>query len=181
LEKKYFSVKKTFWGAVTAAMLFTSGNLMAAENGFIGVEVKYHGIEAQDPGTRKSFDDDTVALGLRIGAQNDDFRATLMYDVVDDSEENGGDISQYLILASVDYKIPIESQSFHPFFGACLGYSEYEFDSHSEDDFVYGAEAGLIFSLNPKIDIDVFARYLWPNHDTVDDYVQAGAGLNYKF
>jgi len=181
VEKRYFSVKKVVLGAIMAAMLFASSSAIAAENGFVGVEVKYHGIEAQDPGTRKSFDDDTAALGLRIGAQNEDFRVSLMYDVVDDSEENGGDISQYLILASLDYKIPIDSQSFHPFFGVCLGYSEYKFDSHSEDDSVYGAEAGLIFTLNQKIDIDLFGRYLWSNHDTVDDYAQVGAGLNYKF
>jgi len=169
------------WAVATALMATCATGLMAEDIAFVGAEVKYHAIEAQEPATRKSFDDNTVAVGLKVGAQNEKFRVALMYDLIPDTDELGGDISQYLLLGTLDYFFPIQHPTFKPYFGLALGYGEYEFEKASEDDFVYGMQAGLVYNLNRHLDLDLFGRYLWPNHDTVDDYLQAGIGINYKF
>jgi len=167
--------------ATAAAALMIGNAAMAEDIPFIGAEVKYHGMEAQEPATRKSYEDSTAALGLKIGAQNERYRVALMYDVIADSDEGGGDISQYLFLGTLDYMLPIEHPTLHPYFGLCLGYGEYEFDKYSDDDFVYGLEGGLVYTVNRHVDVDLFGRYLWPNIDAVDYYFQAGIGVNYKF
>ena len=164
------------------ALLFAAGSqLMAEDIAFVGAEIKYHGLDAQEPATRKNIDNGSAAFGIKVGAQNDMFRVALMYDLIPDTDELGGNISQYMILGSIDYFFPINNPTFHPYLGGAIGYSEYEFEKESESDFVYGLQTGVAYTLSRHVDFDIYARYLWPNHDLVDSYLQAGIGLNYKF
>ncbi len=166
---------------VAIALVCGTQNLMAKDMSFIGVEVKYHGSTAQDPGTRISFDDYTGALGISVGAQSESYRASIIYDLIADSEVGNADISQYIVLGSIDYFIPSDGGKIKPFLGACMGYSEYQIGSHSEDDLLYGVEAGVLYSISSYWDTEIFARYLLSGIDIVDDYIQVGVGLNYKF
>ncbi len=147
----------------------------------IGVEAKYHGYKAKEPVLGNKYTDGTAAVSARIGAQEDEYRAFISFDFIQDSDYRGANISQYMINVNLDYFIPVDSNRIKPFIGAILGYASYDFGGLEQTGMTYGAEAGFLVPLSKKIDVDLFARYMATEIDQVDYYIQSGIGIQYKF
>jgi len=174
-----FSLKKI---ALSVAIL-AAVNLSAETSSIIGVEGVYNNIDAKVPGIGTSYNQSTEGIGARIGAESEDFRFLLIYDWLKDQTYAGATVSQYMITGNLDYfiPIPIESKEIRPFIGAIFGQAKYEISSYSDTGYVYGGEVGIDFNINKYFSVDLFGRYTGADLDTVNHYVQAGIGLNYKF
>jgi hypothetical protein len=152
-------------------------------NSLIGIEAKYHAANE----VVSLYNSSSSALGVRLGASNDEYRILLMYDFIQDSDEQASTVtlSQYLVTANFDVFIPV-SFKVKPFIGAIVGQGSYTLENSTqviskETGWIYGGEIGLLYTLKGKpFDIDLTVRYL-TGLDHVKDYVQAGIGINYKF
>lgn len=153
---------------------------VAEDRGFIGAEVKYHDIEAQEPVTGNDLSESAAALGLRLGGVNDRFRFYVMYDFIKDIDYKKTTIKEYLATATVDWFIPFQTEKFKPYLGAIVGYGYYEIGSFDDSGVAYGAEGGLMISMG-RYDLDGFVRWIGSDVNDVDYYMQAGVGVNYKF
>jgi opacity protein-like surface antigen len=89
-----------------------------------------------------------------------------------DGNEDGNKQNYEKGLLSVDYLFLYSNQeksAFQPFIGINIGYMNYESTNDIDmSGFVYGAQAGLIFSITETVDIDVMYRYSLSNA-TQDD------------
>ncbi len=147
----------------------------------IGVEGKYHGISAKETALGDSYTDSSAAAALRIGAQTDEYRVLLLLDGIADSSYRGATISQYMFNGTLDYFIPTDYERFKPFIGVAAGYANYKIGTYEENGLVYGGEAGVLFPVHKRFDIDIFFRYMVTQMDRVDYYIQSGIGIQYKF
>ena len=173
-------MKKILLAAGTAATILCVAG-MAGDQGFVGAEVKYHGIDAQEPITGDGFNESAAALGIKAGGVNDKFRFYIMYDFIADRDHKDATISQYLFTGTVDWFIPFDTEKVKPYVGAILGYADYEFNSKDDSGIAYGAEAGLNIPLGDHIDADGFVRWIGADIDRLNYYLQAGVGINYRF
>ena len=147
----------------------------------VGIEGKYHGIKAKEAALGSSFTDSSAAAALRIGAQTDEYRVLFLLDGIADSSYRGATISQYMLNGTLDYFIPTDYERFKPFIGFALGYANYKFGTSEDSGMAFGGEAGLLFPVHKKFDIDLFFRYMVTRMDQVDYYIQSGVGIQYKF
>lgn len=172
------TLKKTLLPALMVAAI----NLSAQTSSIIGLEGIYNNTDAQEPTLRTNYSQSSAGFGLRIGAENEEFRFLLIYEIIQDEKYNNiATVSQNMITGNLDYFIPTQSQTIKPFIGVIFGQAEYKFSSYSDSSYIYGAEVGLDFNINKHYSIDIFGRYIPSSLDTVNHYIQSGIGLNYKF
>jgi len=68
------------------------------------------------------------------------------------------------------------------FIGGIIGNAKYKFGTEpSENNYVYGGEAGFELNFSEHFSIDMFGRYTAAKLARVNNYIQSGIGLNYKF
>lgn len=147
---------------------------------FIGLEVGAAKIQA-DTFLVNDHDGDDVEYGLRLGAQNDEWRAMLVLDYFDSSDD---DQNYEKGLAQFDYYLfnnESESFSFRPFIGVNVGYMNYESTNIDESGFLYGGQAGFVFGVTEHFDIDVMYRYSLTDAAHTDHVESVVVGLNYLY
>ena len=170
------------------------GTVLQADNysigdKFLGIEVGAATIQGAvytdflDPLTyNPMFEGSDVTYGLRFGAQNDEYRSTILFDYYDSVDE---DQTLQLGLVTVDYYVlsrDAAAVKIKPYIGINLGYLRYESTLVDESGFAYGGQAGVAASVSSKIDIDVAYRYsLALNTHTMDHFGAFMVGLNYLY
>jgi hypothetical protein len=178
--KKGNYMKSVVKKLVLLIVVFMAVNLSAKTSSIIGIEGIYNNIDAQEPALGKNYNQSSEGIGIRLGAENENVRFLLIYDIIADKTYNNATVSQYMITGNLDFFIPVNSQKIKPFIGLIFGQAEYKVSSYSDRDNIYGGEAGIELSYE-HFSIDVFGRYTATALDKVNHYIQSGIGLNYKF
>ena len=178
--------------AVLAGILLSSvlyaGNYSEGKK-FIGLEIGAAQIQGGvyldilDPFSYDQFYEGSgVAFGLRLGAQNDKYRTTLLYNYYDNVDE---DQKLQMGLVTIDYYVistEASSVTIKPFIGLNIGYMGYESTFVDESDFLYGGQAGVVVNVSEQIDIDLSYRYsLTYESIAMDHFGVLMLGVNYLY
>lgn len=146
----------------------------------LGIEVGYAGLETKDAiGLDQSSK--SVEFGFRIGAQNEDWRTTLIGNM---SSSDGHKIQKALI--SFDkfvwqslYKK--DNIMFKPYLSGHIGYLKHTADKISETGMLYGGGAGLVWNVLNEVDFDLGYRYSFTELDKLDSLSTVTLGVNYIY
>lgn len=139
--------------------------LYADSKPFLGLEIGYATVQGDIGGFFPSdiirdYDGSDVEYGIRLGAQNEEWRATLGYNYFDtNSDDNEQNYEK--VLVSLDYFfLNAEELKLKPYIGANIGYVNYESTNNIDmSGVLYGAQAGLVFDVTENIDLDLMYRY----------------------
>ena len=153
---------------------------------FIGLEVGYaevqgdvghliDDIEVIEPDFKG---DNDVEFGFRIGAQNDQWRTTFIFDYYDSSDNDQNIEKGYLTL---DYFILEKESTFRPYLGLNVGYANYESTYVDDSGLLYGAQAGFVIKVAEMINLDLSYRYSLSDADALDHIGSVIFGVNYMF
>jgi len=147
---------------------------------FIGVDVSMTEVQGDGPSEIKSNLSNGTSIGLRLGAQNEEWRTTIGLNYFD---AEGRNVEK--LYGSIDYFFfktdGSESSIFNPFLGFSVGYANYESSEVDEDGFVYGGQAGLIIELLDDVSLDIGYRYTLSNSSVFDHASDVFFGLNYQY
>ena len=178
--------------AVALSCLVVGSTLQAAElsevKKFIGFEAGAAKIQAdtclvndEDTLFVNDHEGDDVEFGLRLGAQNDEWRTMLVFDYFDSSDDDQNYEKWFVQFDYFLFNNESESFSFSPFIGINAGYMNYESTYIDEDGFLYGGQAGFIFGVTEHFDIDVMYRYSFTDAAHTDHVESVVVGLNYFY
>lgn len=166
---------------VTACLVLAWGSTLYAEqitesDTFIGLEIASSKTESslQFTDTPKiNFESDSVVeYGVRIGAENDEWRTTLLYTYYND-EDNGAEETMHKGSVLIDYffwKTDANAMTIKPYIGGHIGYMTYEvtsdqvfpgFDTTLSDGsgVFYGAQAGIAMIVSEVVGLDLSYKY----------------------
>ena len=168
-------VKKTIMLCAVCASLIQADEVFESER-FIGLEAGYSDVQGFHP----TDTSDNLTYGLRIGAQNEEWRTMVGLNLYESKRH-----SLERVIASLDYFFmnDIETKPFPitPYFGVNIGYMNFESIGVDESGTIYGGQAGLMFSFIPSLDIDVAYRYSLSGKDAFDHVGEVFLGLNFKY
>jgi len=143
---------------------------------FIGVEVSITEVQGKEPGDKSN----DASYGLRVGAQNEQWRTMFTLNYFDSGEHN----VEKLFL-SVDYfflKTDVyDSYALQPYLGVNLGYMNFEETGVDADGFVYGMQGGVVLDVTDAIGLDVGYRYSLSSADELDHTGDVVFGINYQY
>ena len=166
---------------ITTALLCTVyGNLAYADistsERFIGVEIASSEVQGEQP----SSTSDGLSFGIRVGAQNEEWRTTIGFSLYDKDE-----YSVEKLFLSVDYLFlkygEFNNFSIQPYVGMNVGYANYEQGAIDENGLLYGGQAGIIVNVMELIDVDLAYRYSLSSADALDHTSDLLLGLHYHF
>ena len=160
-------------------------NTIFSSTTFIGLEVGYsevqgdigylsHGIEV----IRPNYEGDNVEFGFRIGAQNEEWRTTFIFDYYDSSDDDQNIEKGYLTL---DYFLLKEESALRPYIGINVGYANYESTYVDDSGLLYGAQAGVIMAIGEALNVDLGYRYSLSDAGALDHTGSIMLGINYLF
>jgi opacity protein-like surface antigen len=152
---------------------------------FLGVQLGGAWVQG-DHLTDHNYATSGYAYGVRVGAQNNEWRTLVSLDKFDNNEssyERAEVHAQYL------FTMPqLADMGLRPFIGLNGGYANYEAkgpDANgskiNESGFTYGAEAGLVYDVSDSIDVDLTYQYTIGHSDRFDHAGTLTLGINYKY
>jgi len=151
---------------------------------FIGIELGGTMVQADivgDFGEELNHKGTGLSFGLRLGAQNTQWRSMLFLDYFDSK----GDNQNYERLGvQVDYFLVssmLESSAFRPYIGLNGSYLNYESTDIDESGFGYGGEIGFVVAINQMIDLDLEYRYSVSSFDRMANVGSVVLGLHYVY
>jgi hypothetical protein len=165
---------------ITAALLYSTvlgSSLNAEEKSFLGLEVGYSEVQGERIDSFVNEDKD-VSYGIRIGAQKNEWRSTLLYNYYDNSDS---DQNVEQILGMADYFFLDNESTFKPYIGANIGYANYESSYVEDSGFIYGGQAGFVINTMGIVDLDFSYRYSLSNTDELDHIGSFIFAMNYNF
>lgn len=184
-------MKKIATGILAIAL---SGSLYAGNvtegKKFIGLEVSQTEIQADLAGNPIFIgaESDAVQFGLRLGAQNEQYRTMLLYTYYDDSDTEQNIQTGMLTVDYYLWDTEVGSSRIRPYIGINSGYMNYESNyapdqsyNIDESNFFYGGQAGVTIGVMEMLDIDLSYRYSLSNMDAVDHMGNIVLGLNYIY
>ena len=146
----------------------------------LGIEVGYAGLESKNDIALKESTK-SVEFGFRIGAQNRDWRTTVIGNM---SNSDGHKIEKAMI--SFDkfvwqslYKK--DDIVFKPYLNGHIGYLKHTADNISEKGMLYGGGAGLVWNVLNEVDFDLGYRYSFTELDKLDSLSTVTFGINYIY
>jgi len=156
------------------------GNMLYADvsqsDTFVGIEIASTEVQGQQP----SMTSDSISYGVRIGAENEEWRTIIGFNHYD--KDNYAVEKLYL---SVDYLFlkydELEAFTVQPYIGLNTGYANYEQGSIDENGLVYGAQTGVVLNIIEQFDIDFSYRYSLSSADAFDHESDFLLGLHYHF
>jgi opacity protein-like surface antigen len=156
------------------------GNMLYAEisqsDTFIGIEVASTEVQGQQP----SSTSDSISYGVRIGAENEEWRTIIGFNHYDKDE-----YAVEKLYLSVDYLFlkydELDAFTVQPYVGVNTGYANYEQGSIDESGLVYGAQAGVVLNIMEQFDVDLSYRYSLSSADSFDHESDFLLGLHYHF
>ena len=149
-------VKKIAVALLCAALGTTlyAGDGVSESRTFIGLELGY--VEVQGDTIKPQFiGDNDVQFGVRLGAEKEEWRTTLIFDYYD-SGTNDQSVQQGLM--TIDYYL-INNQVFKPYIGLNVGYGRYESTYVDESTYLYGGQLGIVVNVADRINLDLNYRY----------------------
>ncbi|GEM_PF-493017 len=167
-------------GAYAENETYTSGErILGIEVGssLIQADTCYSGINCGLPGLESDHEGRDVEYGLRIGAQENEWRTFLAASYFDSSDD---DQQYFKGFIEVDYFISHETD-FKPYIGLNLGYISYSSTAVDEGGFLYGGQAGIAYRLNQHIELDLSYRYSFVANDSIDHLEGIMFGFNYLY
>ena len=203
-------IKKIATGILAVAL---TGSLYAENYSvgqtFIGVEL---GSTEVDSSSRLYSDgypsiefgeksDSNIEYGFRLGAQNDEWRTTLLYTYYND-EDSGYEDTIHKGSLNLDYFIwstDAGGMKIKPFIGGHVGYMSYELNADplklaDESGAFYGGQVGVALAVAEMLEIDLSYRYSfadlediiaegidWHAETSLDNTGSIVFGLNYFF
>lgn len=175
------TVKIALLSTIIGASLY-AGNYDSETKGFIGLELGYATVDGQkifDDGLTNFTKGEDVEYGLRIGAQNNEWRATFAFDYYDnvDSDQN---VEKALVMADYFF-VKNPDATIRPFIGANFGAVNYESTLVDVTDFIYGGQAGVIIKAGESLDVDLSYRYSIAGSEELNDLSSLILGLNYLY
>jgi hypothetical protein len=175
------TVKMALLSTIIGTSLY-AGNYDSNAKGFIGLELGYATVDGQqlaNDGYYNFQEGEDVEYGLRIGAQNDEWRATFAFHYYDNTD---ADQSVEKALVMVDYFfIQNPDATIRPFIGANLGAVNYESSFVDVTDFIYGGQVGVIVKAGENLDVDLSYRYSIAGSEELNDLSSLILGLNYLY
>ena len=164
-------------------------NEVSSGKPFFGLEVGYATVQGDVGGLLpdsiiSNYEISDVEFGVRMGAQQDAWRATFGFNYFDGTED--GKAQNYeKFTGSLDYMFLKSNKSMiQPFIGANIGYINYESTNNIDmSGFIYGVQTGVVLSVTEHIDIDVQYRYSLgvDSEDAFDSIGSAVVGINYLY
>lgn len=150
--------------------------------------------------------DSNIEYGFRLGAQNDEWRTTLLYTYYND-EDSGYEDTMHKGSLNLDYFLwstDAGGMQIKPFIGGHVGYMSYELTADTienlsliladESGFFYGGQVGVALAVAEMLEIDLSYRYSFVDLDDIsasgpDWYAESSLdntgsivlGLNYFF
>ena len=147
---------------------------------FIGVEVSISEVQGDGPSDVASNISNGTSFGLRLGAQNEEWR-TMVGLTYFDSE--GRNVER--LYGSIDYFFlssnAAESWVVKPFIGVNIGYANYESEEVDQDGMVYGGQAGAVVNLSDNLSADIAYRYSLSSSAAFDHTGDVVFGFNYQY
>ena len=171
---------KKWLGGMMALALATGvyADELGTSQRFIGLEIgagQVQGDTLVEPG----HEGDAVEYGLRIGAQDGQWRTTFLFDYFDSSDD---DQNVEKGMLTVDYFfLDSMANSVRPFIGINLGYANYESTFFDDSGVLYGGQVGVVVGLTESIDLDIAYRYSLSEIDIMDHSSEIMFGVNYLF
>jgi len=174
---------------LTVAMLGAGTFLSAGENSrqvsdatevFIGVELGAAMVQGDTP-LEINHDGSGASIGLRIGAQNTEWRTMAIVDLYDSDDDDQRYTRGFL---QVDYYVMASrfaTTAFRPYMGINGGYLKYESTGIDESGVSYGGQVGFTAAVSENIDFDVAFRYSITNPDEIDHIGNVVFGVNYLY
>ena len=175
-----------------ALLCLTLGSTLSARDDiftsktFIGLEVGYAEVQG-DVGYMKddmvvikpNFTGDyDVEFGFKIGAQNNEWRTTFVFDYYDSTDNDQNIEKGYLTL---DYFLLNNESTFQPYIGLNIGYANYESSYVDDSGILYGAQAGIVLDIAEMVNVDIGYRYSLSDADALDHIGSVLFGVNYIF
>lgn len=157
-----------------------AGNYDTNTKGFLGLEVGAATVDGDKFDGLNYFKSsgDAVEYGVRLGAQNEDWRATFALDYYN---SNSDDQTMQKGYGMVDYFFMGSENTVSPFVGANIGYAHYESRLVDENGLLYGGQLGVVVDVNENIDLDLSYRYSLMQVDAVNDTGSIVFGFNYLY
>ncbi len=171
---------KKLLGGLTAFALATSlyADELGSSQRFIGLEIGAGQVQGDTP-VEIGHEGDAIEYGLRIGAQDGQWRTTFLFDYFDSSDD---DQNVEKGMLTVDYFfLDSLSNSVRPFIGVNLGYANYESTFFDDSGVLYGGQVGVVVGLTESIDLDIAFRYSLSDIDIMDHTSEIMLGVNYLF
>lgn len=169
---------------ISLAIIFVS-SLASAVDDFsserlLGIEVGYTTVNTKDGGV---FDKSSSnpEFGLKLGAQNEEWRTTLHLNFMKAEERSYQkamiDFDRF-VWASL-YKT--DSIVFKPYLGGHIGWLRYSDDLSSANGLAYGGQMGLALNVLNEVDFDLGYRYTLTDIENVDDIGSFNFSVNYLY
>jgi len=168
---------------LSSLLIFTlsEANDSFSSERFIGIEVGYSSTDTTSAIDKKNSSQD-VEYGLRIGAQNEEWRTTVSFNLYGDKKKEYKRVMlefDRFVWSSL-YKT--DNIVFKPYLGGHIGYLNYTDEGGiDESGLLYGAQAGLAWNVLDEIDFDLSYRYSASNLVYVDDIGSFVFGANYIY
>jgi len=154
-----------------------AGDYDANTKSFLGLEVGAATVNG-DRSDGFKHNGNAVEYGVRLGAQNDEWRATFALDYYNSSSDDQKMQKGY---GMVDYFFTGSHASIRPFIGANIGYAHYESTLVDANGLLYGGQAGIVVGVGTNIDLDLSYRYSLMQVNAVNDTGNIVFGFNYIY
>ncbi|MDQ7084967.1 MAG: hypothetical protein Q9M36_08545 [Sulfurovum sp.] len=177
-------IRMALLSTVIGTSLYAS-NYDSETKSFIGLEVGYSAIDGQKFGLISQdtsfYEGSGVDYGLHIGAQNNEWRATLAFNYYDNNDE-ADDQNLEKGQAMVDYFfISDPDATIRPYIGASIGYANYESTFVDQSGLIYGGQAGVVIQSGDVLDIDLAYRYSLGQVEALNSVSSVTLGVNYIY
>jgi opacity protein-like surface antigen len=146
----------------------------------LGIEVGYTGIDTKDAiGLDESVN--SVEFGFRIGAQNRDWRTSLIANMTN----SDGHKTQKAMLSFDKFVwqslYKKDDIVFKPYLSGHIGWIKHTADNLSENGMLYGGGLGLAWNVLDEVDFDLGYRYSVTQLDNLDSLDAVTLGVNYIY
>jgi len=173
--------------AITLLCVALGSSLQAREisksEKFLGLEVGAATIQADTGGFFPELEHDgtDVEIGIRIGAQINEWRTMIIFDYFDSEDDDQNYEKGFLELDYFFLSSENDSASFRPYVGFNAGYMNYESTNIDENGFLYGGQAGFTYRVMDNIDLDLMYRYSLTDAEMTDHIESFVFGVNYIY
>ncbi len=145
---------------------------------FIGLEAGYAEVQGATPLENNFVGDYDVQFGVRLGAEKEEWRTTLLFDYYN-SDNNDQTVQQGMML--IDYYVLGQDNMFKPYIGLNVGYGRYESTFIDESSFLYGGQLGVAAHVAEMINLDLSYRYSLSGAEVFDHIGGPVFSVDYLF
>lgn len=152
---------------------FTSERLLGIEVGYTSTHYEVNNMSDRNQ---------DVEIGFRIGAQNRDWRTTIVGNISKSSDNHEYQRAMIAFDRFVWQSLyEKDNIVFKPYLSGHIGWIKHTADNVSQNGMLYGAGAGLVWNVLKEVDFDLGYRYSKTDVDTLDSLDAVTFGVNYIY